>query len=75
MENDTLCCENCGKTHFETPIIEKPLRMCYYSQLVIFEQNTSDNRTQENICIDCLKQLIELEKARWGMYDISLDSL
>ncbi|MDA2268867.1 hypothetical protein PDN28_23805 [Bacillus cereus] len=55
MEN-ILKCETCGSTVHETPIIEKPLRFAYKSQIESLKQETNDHRAQENIC---LKEEIE----------------
>ncbi|EGW39348.1 hypothetical protein [Desulfosporosinus sp. OT] len=56
MENkDTLRCEICGKTHKDTPIIEKPCRFGFRSKIIQLKQSTGDHRTQENICLECLQ--------------------
>lgn len=56
MENeDTLCCDTCGKTHWEAPIIEKPIRFAYRLNVIQLKQNTGDHRQQENICLSCLQ--------------------
>jgi hypothetical protein len=47
-------CETCGKSVNETPIIEKPIRVGYLSQITVLNQDTNDHRTQENICLPCL---------------------
>ncbi|MED2488270.1 hypothetical protein P4120_09355 [Bacillus thuringiensis] len=58
MEN-ILKCETCGSTVHERPIIEKPLRFAYKSQIESLKQETNDHRAQENICLKCLKEEIE----------------
>ncbi|SPF54090.1 conserved hypothetical protein [Candidatus Desulfosporosinus infrequens] len=54
-KKDTLSCETCGKTHHDTPIIEKPFKLAFYSDVMQLQQNTGDYRKQENICLDCLQ--------------------
>lgn len=57
--SNSLCCEQCGKTHFEVPIIEKPLRFCSVVKVYVLGQNNPDGREQDNICINCLQNEIE----------------
>ncbi|MCC2483673.1 hypothetical protein LKM01_17765 [Bacillus pacificus] len=53
-----LKCDTCGSTVHETPIIEKPLRFAYKSQIENMKQETNDYRNQENICLACLQEEI-----------------
>lgn len=59
MDNNRLRCEICGRSHFETPIIEKPLRFGSKANIYTLSQVNNDNRKQDNICLDCLKKEIE----------------
>jgi hypothetical protein len=52
--DEVMECETCGKTVHETPIIEKPIRVAFLSQIAILNQDTGSHRTQENICLQCL---------------------
>lgn len=57
--NNTLRCETCQKTHFETPIIEKPLRFGSNAKIYKLPQVNLDNFQQDNICLTCLQNEIE----------------
>ncbi len=52
--SDILSCETCGKTCRETPVVEKPIRFAFLSEIIEMKQSTGDHTTQENICLDCL---------------------
>lgn len=54
-DQDTLRCDTCGKTHNDTPIIEKPFRFGFRSKIIELKQTTEDHRAQENTCLDCLR--------------------
>lgn len=62
MSDNRLRCEVCERDHFETPIIEKPLRFCSNAQIFDLPQINSDGRKKTNICLDCLSEEIELLK-------------
>lgn len=65
-KNDNLLrCETCGQSTYETPIIEKPFRFAFLSDVQLLEQQTGDHRKQENICLDCLNSEIEKEKSKY----------
>ena len=61
MDN-RLRCEVCGCDHKETPIIEKPLRFCSNVRVFPLPQLNEDGRKQDNICLDCLAEEIEVLK-------------
>lgn len=66
-----LKCETCGSTVHETPIIEKPLRFAYKSQIENMKQETNDTREQENICLECLQEEIRgMSKNHFSDYKI-----
>ncbi len=57
MENkERLCCEECGATHLEKPIIEMPKRSAFRAKI---EQYSANDGKQQNICMDCMKKKIE----------------
>lgn len=72
-KNNQLICETCGlDTHqIDTPIFEKPLKFAFRSNIRQLKQKTDDQRTQENICLDCfskeLKQLSEGWKTKYSV--------
>lgn len=53
--SNTLCCDICNVTSFETPIIEKPLQLCRKAKIYKLSQVNKDNRKQDNTCLDCLR--------------------
>jgi hypothetical protein len=55
VNRDNLRCETCGKSHNDTPIIEKPFRFGFRSKIIQLKQSTKDHRTQENTCMECLQ--------------------
>jgi len=57
--SDILSCETCGRDAHETPIIEKPLRFGFHSDISILVQNNVDGRKQDNMCLDCLVKEIQ----------------
>lgn len=61
--NNSLCCDVCNKTHFETPIIEKPLRVARKAKVISLSHNNQDGRKVDNICLTCLqKEINDLTK-------------
>ncbi len=59
MSKESLCCDTCNRTHFETIIMEKPVRVCYKSKVTKLEYTNKDMRKQDNICLDCLSKEVE----------------
>lgn len=58
MSKESLCCDTCNRTHFETVIVEKPVRACYKAKVFELEYINRDARQQDNICLDCLQKEI-----------------
>lgn len=59
MSKESLCCDVCNRTHFETAIIEKPFRTCHKAKVFKLEHTNQDMREQDNICLDCLQKEID----------------
>ncbi|WP_431030326.1 hypothetical protein [Lysinibacillus sp. LZ02] len=55
----SLCCDACGTTHFEIPIIEKPKRFALKSKIHDLTVSNTDGRATDNICLECLTELID----------------
>jgi len=58
MEKESLCCDTCQRTHYETLIMEKPLRFAYKAKIIEFEHVNRDGRKHDNTCFSCLQQEI-----------------
>lgn len=59
MSHDILCCDYCGEDHYQTTIIEKPLRFGHKGEIYSLWQMKNDGRLQDNICLQCLNQDIK----------------
>lgn len=62
MSDDRLRCEVCQRDHFEVPVIEKPFRFCHEAKVFELPQINSNGRNQDNICLPCLAEEIDLLK-------------
>lgn len=60
MSDNMMRCDVCKKNHFEVSIIEKPFRFCVNSEIFDLPQINSDGRRQDNICLKCLADEIDL---------------
>ena len=60
MGDITLKCEVCGRNHREIPIIQKPLRFCYETNIHDLPQINRDGRSQDNICLPCLEEEVDV---------------
>lgn len=54
-----LDCDTCFTSHKDTPIIEKPSRFGHKG-IIRLEALNVDDRPVDNICLDCLKDEIDL---------------
>jgi hypothetical protein len=52
----------CERDHFEVSIIEKPFRFCVDAKAFELPQINPDGRKQDNICLECLSEEIDLLK-------------
>lgn len=60
-----LRCDTCFTSSKHVPIVEKPARYSYKTEVILLDNKNMEGKAVDIICLDCLKEEIERSMTDW----------